>query len=209
MQESAAAENSDIRISRKKIHRFEKETSPNFWKSILLAIPKNLVYIFVGIVCFAFAAMCYITYTEKDLNQFLRYDRTQEVIIVDQLFTSLKASLKNELTKQRVAVISKANFNNKQFFDQYLSESRPVAIKYYAEDWKATERWSDFDYLSKQAGNTVVRLSAFTRHPWNDIVLKNKKKGDDEQTEEEKQEQRQEAIRDKYGSADGKFSAHS
>ena len=47
----------------------EAEDPLAFWlKKILFAIPKNLVYIFVGIVFFAFSAMCYITYTEKDLQ---------------------------------------------------------------------------------------------------------------------------------------------
>ena len=46
----------------------KKQKSANWCKAVLLAIPKNLVYIFVGIVFFAFAAMCYITYTEKDLQ---------------------------------------------------------------------------------------------------------------------------------------------
>lgn len=56
-------------ITRKQQHRAQKDDSMvGFWKSILLAIPKNLVYIFVGIVFFAFAAMCYITYTERDLK---------------------------------------------------------------------------------------------------------------------------------------------
>ena len=34
------------------------------WQRLLWAIPKNLVYIFVGIILFAFLAMLYITYTE-------------------------------------------------------------------------------------------------------------------------------------------------
>ena len=37
------------------------------WKTMLLAVPKNLVYIFVAIVFFAFAVMLWITYTERDL----------------------------------------------------------------------------------------------------------------------------------------------
>ncbi len=56
-----------------------------------------MVYIFVGIVFFAFGAMCYITYTEKDLAQFLTYDRSEEVIMVDPLFYALKKSMIEEL----------------------------------------------------------------------------------------------------------------
>ena len=50
---------------------FATKNNCSFWKKILLVIPKNLVYIFVGIVLFAFGAMCYITYTERDLTKFL------------------------------------------------------------------------------------------------------------------------------------------
>ena len=94
MQESTNREG----VSRRHAHRVQKTSDPvSFWKSILLAIPKNLVYIFVGIVFFAFGAMCYITYTEKDLAQFLTYDRGGEVVIVDPLFESLKKSMIEEL----------------------------------------------------------------------------------------------------------------
>ena len=101
----------------------------SFWKSILFAIPKNLVYIFVGIVLFAFAAMCYITYTEKDLAQFLRYENSGEVVIVDPLFTSLKKSLIEELDQGKPLEISNARFTKKLFFDHFLSENRPIVVR--------------------------------------------------------------------------------
>ena len=89
------------------MHRYNKTSDPvTFWKSILLAIPKNLVYIFVGLVLFAFGAMCWITYTERDLAQFLSYDREKEVVIVDPLFTSLKNSLIDELDKGKPMELS-------------------------------------------------------------------------------------------------------
>ena len=62
------------------------EDPVGFWKKILLAIPKNLVYIFVGIVFFAFGAMCYITYTEKDLTTFLNFEKDVEVVVVDPIY---------------------------------------------------------------------------------------------------------------------------
>jgi hypothetical protein len=55
----------------------------------------------VGIVFFAFGAMCYITYTEKDLAQFLTYERS-EVVVVDPLFASLKKSMTEELDQVKV-----------------------------------------------------------------------------------------------------------
>lgn len=56
---------------------------------LLLLIPKNLVYVFVCIILFAFGGMMYITYTEKNMDAFLTYNRTEEVIVVDPLFQKL------------------------------------------------------------------------------------------------------------------------
>ena len=112
------------------MHRANKELDPvSFWKSILLAIPKNLVYIFVCIVFFAFAAMCYITYTEKDLAQFLRYENSAEVVIVDPLFSSLKKSLVEELDQGKPKELDFAFFKSKMFFDHFLSENRPIVVR--------------------------------------------------------------------------------
>ena len=49
-------------------------------------IPKNLVYIFVLIILFAFAAMSYITYLEIDLADFVAYNPTREVVVIDPIY---------------------------------------------------------------------------------------------------------------------------
>ena len=93
--------------------------------------------------------MCYITYTEKDLTQFLSNDTNKEVVIVDPLFTSLKASLVAELdTIGRPVEATMQSFNSKMFFDHFLSEARPIVVRGYAEDWTATKKWGDTDYLA-------------------------------------------------------------
>ena len=63
------------------------------WQEILWLIPKNLVYVFVVVIVFAFGAMMYITYTDRNLTEFLSYDRTKEVVVVDPLFITLRDSL--------------------------------------------------------------------------------------------------------------------
>jgi len=120
-----------------------------------------LVYIFVGIVCFAFAAMCYITYTERDLAQFLKNKTIkQEVVIVDPLFTSLKESLVSELDKEKPLEANINKFYPKLFFDHFLSENRPLTIRGYASNWRATKYWGDKSYLAEQAAN-MVHLKTF------------------------------------------------
>ena len=76
-------------------------------------------------------------------------------------------------------------------------------VKDYAKDWKATEKWADKTYLAEQSGNTVVRLKAFTNHPWTMASIKNKKK--DIEKDGEKVE-----LDDILNSKklDGKFSSH-
>lgn len=100
-------------------------------------MPKNLVYIFVGIVVFAFAAMLWITYTERDLKEFLNFKRAKEHAMVDPLFTSLKQSMMAELDKGRPDEMSVDGFNENKFFDEYLSESRPLVVKRQASNWHA------------------------------------------------------------------------
>lgn len=47
-------------------------------------------------IVFAFLAMLYITYTDRNMTEFLTYDRTKEVVVVDPLFTALKESMRIE-----------------------------------------------------------------------------------------------------------------
>ena len=87
-------------------------------------------------------------------------------MIVDPLYTSLRESLIDELDKIKPVETQSANFNNKAFFDHFLSESRPIVIRQYAGNWRATKNWGDKDYLIEKAGNTVVRLNGFNRKPF-------------------------------------------
>ena len=55
--------------------REEDMDSKGLCMKIVLLIPKNLVYVFLLVIFGSFAAMTYITYTEKNLTEFLVYDR--------------------------------------------------------------------------------------------------------------------------------------
>ena len=68
----------------------------------LLAIPKNLVYFFVLIILFAFAAVCWIAYYEKDLQEFISYDRNSEIVMSDPVFNAIYHEM--DLDKFEVAV---------------------------------------------------------------------------------------------------------
>lgn len=71
--------------------RRERKTSQKavdrpLWMEILFLIPKNLVYVFAIIIIFAFLAMMYITYTDKNMTEFMQYDRNQESVSVNPMF---------------------------------------------------------------------------------------------------------------------------
>jgi hypothetical protein len=83
--------------TRRKARRSVKDkTPPPLFLRLLLAIPKNLVYIFIAIIFFAFGAVLFINYTEYDLTEFLEYDMTREVVIVDPVFSVLQSYMAHD-----------------------------------------------------------------------------------------------------------------
>ena len=56
--------------------------------SLLMAIPRNLVYVFLLVIIIAFAGMIYVVYSEKDLSSFMYSSNVevQENIMVHPLF---------------------------------------------------------------------------------------------------------------------------
>lgn len=66
----------------------------------------------------AFAAMCWITYTDRNMTEFLTYDRTKEVVVVDPLFISLRESMQIKPTK--VPEVKFSSLTLKQFNSAFL-----------------------------------------------------------------------------------------
>jgi len=114
-----------------------------------LAIPKNLVYVFVLIIVGSFLGMLYMTYfaTEYEMQAFTTYDRNKEVVVVDPVLESLFKYM--NLDKGKIPEIKMDKFNSKEFFDEYLSENRPLIVRQYAAEWPATQKWQDLDYLKE------------------------------------------------------------
>ena len=53
-------------------------------------IPKNLVYVFLIIICFSFAAMSYIAYYEVDLKKFVKVGvKERKEFIIHDMFNLL------------------------------------------------------------------------------------------------------------------------
>ena len=43
-----------------------------------------------------------------------------------------------------------------------MMRNRPVVVKGMAKDWDATKKWSDFNYLRNNAGNSPMLASILT-----------------------------------------------
>ncbi len=53
---------------------------------LLMAVPRNLVYVFVCVIIFAFLGMLYVVYSDRDISSFLEYEVIKEDVVVHPLF---------------------------------------------------------------------------------------------------------------------------
>ena len=83
--------------------------------------------------------MCWITYTDRNMTEFLNYDRTKEVVIVDPLFTSLRESLK--IKPFKMDEVHFKDLSLKEFNKKYLIKNQPVKVTSMAADWNAAKLW--------------------------------------------------------------------
>lgn len=68
-----------------------------------------------------------------------------------------------------------------------MSENRPLFVKDYAQNWRATQYWGDKKYLGEQAAN-MVHLSTFG--------LRRGKSTEDFKKEERKQMEKEGIVED-------------
>ena len=104
-----------------------------------MAIPKNLVYVFVLIILFAFLAMCYITYFERGVSDFLAYDRTKEVVVIDHVFSSLQSSM--DLAKGKVPEETVEDLTPMKMNTKYLVKNKPVKVVGWGKNWPSLKKW--------------------------------------------------------------------
>jgi hypothetical protein len=84
--------------------------------------------------------MCWVTYTERNMTEFISYDRTKEVVVVNPLFAELRSSM--TLRKLSVEEVNFSSFTLKQFNTGYLIKNQPVKVKNMASNWNATQKWN-------------------------------------------------------------------
>ena len=123
-----------------------------------MAVPRNLVYVFGCVIVFAFLAMLYIVYTEKDLKSFISYDGSssllvREDVVVHPLFWHLRNAVPSEDT---IPELTLDEMTPKKFYQEYLTNSLPFVLQYGCQEWPAMERWSNLTYVGEEFGNKSV-----------------------------------------------------
>lgn len=68
-----------------------------------------------------------------------------------------------ELDKGRPSEMSVDGFDERRFFDEYLSESRPLVVRRQAQDWNATQKWTSDRYLGDLFSYNLVELKSINR----------------------------------------------
>jgi hypothetical protein len=63
----------------------DTSSSESWQYRCLMAIPRNLVYVFACVILFAFLGMLFIVYTERDLKSFISIDGSGEIIVRENL----------------------------------------------------------------------------------------------------------------------------
>ena len=115
------------------------------------------MYIFVLIIVIAFAGMCWITYTEKGLTDFLEYSREKEVVVIDPVFQALRNDM--ELIKGKVPTIESNKVDTYTMNTKFLVKNKPLHVAGWAKKWKAIKKWKDLKYFSEKIPTANVEIN--------------------------------------------------
>ena len=78
------------------------------------------------------------------MSDFLAYDRTKEVVVVDPVFTSLKENM--DLAKNKVPE-EKSDLTAMRMNSQYLVKNKPVKVVGWGKDWPSLKKWKKKEYF--------------------------------------------------------------
>ena len=94
---------------------------------------------FLIVVVGSFAAMSFITFSEKDLKQFMLHSRPS-ITETDALYIYLQEHELMSLDTYKVP--EETEYQLSSFIQNKVSKVRPVKYKGFAKDWAATQRWN-------------------------------------------------------------------
>lgn len=96
----------------------------------------------------------------------MRYDRSQEVIVVHPLYEQLRKDI--NLDKFKIDTRNAGQLNLQRFNIDFVTANRPVVIKGMAKEWDAIENWKDMDELSQQMGEGFTSINRMGKMNIND-----------------------------------------
>ena len=126
-----------------------------------MCIPRNLVYVFLFVIVFAFLGMLYVIYSEQDLSYFL--NGTESTVYTD-LQHPLFAYFKEQLDKiDSVPSVQVGQLTTKKFYNEYLTQNLPVLVPGGCDDWPAAIKWNDKNYLIEEFGGQSLLIHKLFR----------------------------------------------
>ncbi len=127
----------------------------------LMLIPKNLVYVFLLVIIFAFGCMIYVVVTEKNLSSFVSqtsgyFNEHNEQVVVHPLFQHFKQAL---ATLDEVPRYHLKDLTSKMFYREYLTNNLPVLVEDGCQLWPAIKKWQDTAYVSQEFGQQSIAIN--------------------------------------------------
>jgi len=127
-----------------------------------MAIPRNLVYVFLVVIIASFGGMFYIVqFKSKDFQYLYDPVMAREEVVVHPFFVHLREFMKKQ---KYLPTLQVKDISEKNFYDYYVSKSQPVVLLKYAENWPALQKWADKSYLRQQWGNNTVNIIKLQRN---------------------------------------------
>ena len=131
-------------------HRLKTKQKKESWQyQTLMAVPRNMIKVFVCLVIAAFIGMTYIVYSEQDLSAFLQGTHTHEKVVVHPLFQHFRKVIDEE---RQIPTEKMENLNSTYFFTNYIKRNMPCFLSDGCAQWPAIDKWNDKNYLMKEFG---------------------------------------------------------
>ena len=142
-------------------HRLKKKQKKESWQyQLLMAVPRNMIYVFLCLVIAAFVGMIYVVYSEQNLKSFLESTHSHEKVVVHPLFQHFKMIIDEEryIKKEKVA-----DLNSTYFFMNYVKKNIPCYVSDGCANWPAVEKWNNKEYLQNEFASQSLLVITLKR----------------------------------------------
>ena len=117
---------------------------------MLMAVPRNLVYVFACVIVFAFLCMVYIVYSEKNLASFMTAsNQVNENLVIHPIFDHFRKVL---TSVDQIPQLSLLEMTPKRFYQEFLTNNVPAVVSDGCRTWPAVDKWQRKAYLEEEFG---------------------------------------------------------